>query len=74
MPTFDPTTKIATARGYTGQGVSTANLTGRVLAELISRKTTALSRLPIAQRHSPVGEREPMRWLAVRYIAECFLS
>jgi glycine/D-amino acid oxidase-like deaminating enzyme len=72
MTEFNPTTKVATARGYTGQGVSTTNLTGRILAELISGKRTALSQLPIAQRHSPAWEREPLRWLAVRYMQNAF--
>jgi glycine/D-amino acid oxidase-like deaminating enzyme len=72
MTEFDPATKIATARGYTGQGVSTTNLTGRILAELISGKRTALSQLPVAQRHSPAWEREPLRWLAVRYMQNAF--
>ena len=72
MAEFNPATKVATARGYTGQGVSTTNLTGRILAELISGKRTALSQLPIAQRHSPAWEREPLRWLAVRYMQNAF--
>ena len=72
MTHFDASTKIATARGYTGQGVSTTNLMGRVVAELISGKRTPLSKLPIAQRRSPVWEREPLRWLAVRYMQNAF--
>ena len=72
MTEFDSATKIATARGYTGQGVSTTNLTGRVLAELISGQRTPLSQLPIAQRRSPEWEREPLRWLAVRYMQNAF--
>jgi glycine/D-amino acid oxidase-like deaminating enzyme len=72
MTEFNSATKLATARGYTGQGVSTTNLTGRILAELISDKRTALSQLPIAQRHSPAWEREPLRWLAVRYMQDAF--
>ena len=73
MAEFDAATKTATARGYTGQGVSTTNLTGRILAELISGKRTELSQLPIAQRRSPFWEREPLRWLAVRYMQNAFL-
>lgn len=72
MTEFDPATRIATARGYTGQGVSTTNLTGRILAEMISGKRTELSQLPIAQRRSPNWEREPLRWLAVRYMQNAF--
>ena len=73
MTEFDPATKVGTARGYTGQGVSTTNLTGRVVAELISGKRTGLSHLPIAQRHSPAWEPEPLRWMAVRYMQDAFL-
>jgi glycine/D-amino acid oxidase-like deaminating enzyme len=72
MAAFDPATKIATARGYTGQGVSTTNLTGRVLAQLIARSRTELSQLVIAQRRSPLWEMEPLRWLAVRYMQDGF--
>jgi glycine/D-amino acid oxidase-like deaminating enzyme len=72
MTEFDSATKIATARGYTGQGVATTNLAGRVLAELISGKKTPLSQLPIAQRRSPRWEIEPLRWLAVRYMQNAF--
>ena len=42
-----------------GQGVSTTNLAGRVLAELISDKRTVLSQLPIAQRSSPYWSANP---------------
>jgi glycine/D-amino acid oxidase-like deaminating enzyme len=70
---FDRDTRIATARGYTGQGVSTTNLAGRVLADLIMNKHSELENLPIAQRHSPNWEPEPLRWLAVRYAQEAFL-
>ena len=73
MAEFDPATKIATARGYTGQGVSTTSLTGRILADLISGKRTSVCQLPIAQRRSPRWEREPLRWLAVRYMQDAFL-
>ena len=72
MVEFDPGTKIATARGYTGQGVSTTNLTGKILAELISGQRTHLSELPIAARRSPLWEIEPLRWLAVRYMQDAF--
>lgn len=72
MTQFDPATRIATARGYTGQGVSTTNLTGKILAELISGQHTSLSQLPVAQRRSPLWEYEPLRWLAVRYMQNAF--
>jgi glycine/D-amino acid oxidase-like deaminating enzyme len=70
---FDRERRIATARGYTGQGVSTTNLAGRVLADLITGKRSELATLPIAQRRSPNWEPEPFRWLAVRYAQKAFL-
>jgi len=73
MVAFDATTRIGTARGYTGQGVSTTNLTGKLLAGLIAGQKTGLEALPIAQRHSPDWEPEPIRWLVVRYMQNAFL-
>ncbi len=73
MANFDASAKVATARGYTGQGVSTANLMGRIVAELVSGRRSSLSQLPPAQRRSPNWEREPMRWLAVRYMQQAFM-
>jgi glycine/D-amino acid oxidase-like deaminating enzyme len=64
---FDPGTRIATACGYTGQGVSTTNLAGRILASLILEKHSPLENLPLAQRNLPPWEPEPLRWLGVRY-------
>ena len=52
--------------GYTGQGVSTSNLAGKLLAGLITNRQTGLELLPLAQRRSPNWEVEPLRWLVVR--------
>lgn len=70
MPTMahDPATGLATARGYTGQGVATANLAGRVLADLIASVDSPLTRLPPVNHRSPDWEREPFRWAGVRYV------
>ena len=70
---FDPNTRIGAIMGYTGQGVSTSNLAGRLLAGLISGRQTGLERLPLAQRRSPNWEMEPLRWLVVRYMQGAFL-
>jgi glycine/D-amino acid oxidase-like deaminating enzyme len=70
---FDPATRIGFARGYTGQGVSTTNLAGRVLAGLIAGRRSGLETLPLAQRQSPDWEREPLRWIVVRYMQDAFL-
>jgi glycine/D-amino acid oxidase-like deaminating enzyme len=74
MPTvaFDEATRIGTARGYTGQGVSTTNLAGRLLAGLIAGNVTELHALPLVRRGSPNWEPEPLRWLAVRTMQRLF--
>ncbi len=64
---FDPRSGIASARGYVGHGVSTANLAGRTLADLIGGERTPLTELPLANHRSPDWEVEPLRWLGIRY-------
>jgi glycine/D-amino acid oxidase-like deaminating enzyme len=64
---YDPRTGIATARGYVGHGVATANLAGRTLAELITEQETERTTLPLVNRRSRSWEPEPLRWLGVRY-------
>jgi glycine/D-amino acid oxidase-like deaminating enzyme len=76
MPTvsFDPASRLATARGYTGQGVSTTNLAGRILAGLIAGRRNGLETLPLVRHRSPNWEPEPLRWMAVRYMQSMFLE
>jgi glycine/D-amino acid oxidase-like deaminating enzyme len=64
---FDHASGIASARGYVGHGVSTANLAGRTLADLIQGRDSPLTRLPLANHRSPNWEPEPARWIGVRY-------
>jgi glycine/D-amino acid oxidase-like deaminating enzyme len=74
MPTigYDPTTGIATARGYIGHGVAATNIAGRALADLITGQVSALTELPIVGHRSPDWEIEPFRWLGVRYSQRAF--
>ena len=65
---FDRRTGIASARGYVGHGVSTANLAGRTLAELIGGQQTMRTDLPLVGHRSRYWEPEPFRWLGVRYV------
>ncbi len=65
---YDPKTGVATARGYAGQGVSTTNLAGRLLADLITGTESESTRLPMANHASPNWEPEPLRWLGVNYV------
>ena len=70
MPTMshDPASGVATARGYTGQGVATANLSGRTLADLILDHDTAITGLPTVNHEPRPWEPEPLRWLGARYV------
>ena len=70
---FDASSGIGSIMGYTGQGVSTSNLAGRLLAGLILNQETGLEKLPLAHRRSPNWEMEPLRWLIVRYMQRAFL-
>jgi len=69
---FDPGSRIAFAGGYTGQGVSTANLAGQMLAGMIGGHTTGFEGLPFANRTSPNWIPEPIRWLTVRYMQQAY--
>jgi len=62
---FDPATGIASAAGYAGDGLATANLAGRTLADLLSGTPSELTTLPWVQHRSPSWEPEPLRWLGV---------
>lgn len=65
---YDPVTGVAGAWGFTGQGVAATNLAGRTLADLMTHRSTPLTRLPMAGHRSRRWEPEPLRWLGARYI------
>lgn len=60
---FDPATRIATAGGYVGDGLSTTNLAGRTLAQLVLGVDSELTRLAWVNHDSPRWEPEPLRFL-----------
>ena len=62
---FKRETGMAWAGGYVGNGVSTSNLAGRTLADLILDRDTQLTRLPWVNRRAREWEPEPLRWLGV---------
>ncbi len=76
MPTigYDPRLNLATSRGYTGNGVATANLGGRILADLILGADSELTRLPWINHRSRNWEPEPLRFLGVRYVQRAYLK
>jgi glycine/D-amino acid oxidase-like deaminating enzyme len=62
---FDRSTGHAWAGGYVGDGVTTTNLAGRTLADLILRRDTDLVSLPWVNHQSRKWEPEPLRWLGI---------
>jgi glycine/D-amino acid oxidase-like deaminating enzyme len=62
---LDRATGLGWAGGYVGDGVSTTNLAGRTLADLITGADTDITRLPWVDHRSPSWEPEPLRWLGV---------
>lgn len=63
--TFDRATGLAVAGGYVGDGVATAQLAGRTLAELIAGQDTERTTLPWVAHEWPSWEIEPLRWIGI---------
>ena len=62
---LDRTTRLGWAGGYVGDGVSTTNLAGRTLRDLVLGRDTGLTRLPWVSHRSRRWEPEPLRWLGI---------
>jgi len=62
---FDRRTGLGSAGGYVGDGVSTTNIAGRTLRDLILGRDSDLVELPWVGHHSPSWEPEPLRWLGI---------
>lgn len=60
---YDPKKGVAWAGGYVGDGLSTTNLAGRTLADLITGTDSDVARLPWVNHSSPSWEPEPLRFL-----------
>ncbi len=69
---YEPANGLAWARGYTGQGVATANLSGQILADLISGRESELTHLPPVNYENRKWEPEPLRWLGIRFVQSGF--
>jgi glycine/D-amino acid oxidase-like deaminating enzyme len=62
---YDRARGLAWAGGYVGDGVGTANLAGRTLADLITGRASSLADLPWVGHTSRSWEPEPLRWLGI---------
>ncbi|MPZ69956.1 MAG: FAD-dependent oxidoreductase [Actinobacteria bacterium] len=60
---YDRSRGFAWAGGYVGDGVSTTNLAGRTLADLILGVDSDITRLAWVDHHSRNWEPEPLRWI-----------
>lgn len=65
---FDPTTGVGAAYGYTGQGVAATNLAGRIMADLVVTGDTPYRELPMVGHRPRRWEPEPLRYLGARYL------
>lgn len=66
---FERSTGLATAGGYVGDGVSTTNLSGRTLADLITGTESELTTLAWVGHRSRKWEPEPLRFIGINTMA-----
>jgi glycine/D-amino acid oxidase-like deaminating enzyme len=60
----DPSTGLAWAGGWVGEGVAAANFGGRILTDLLRGERTDITRLPWVNRPDPrLWEPEPLRFI-----------
>jgi glycine/D-amino acid oxidase-like deaminating enzyme len=71
---YDRAQGFAWAGGYVGDGVSTTNLAGRTLADLIAGRETELTALPWVNHRSRSWEPEPFRWLGANVALRAMAS
>jgi glycine/D-amino acid oxidase-like deaminating enzyme len=63
---LDPSTGLGWAGGYVGTGVTSTNLAGRTLRDLILKSSSALTELPWVNHRVRKWEPEPLRYIAVQ--------
>ncbi|PSK88085.1 glycine/D-amino acid oxidase-like deaminating enzyme [Murinocardiopsis flavida] len=63
---IDHRTGLGWAGGYVGHGVTTTNLAGRTLRDLVLRERTPLTRLPWVDHRARDWEPEPLRWIGAQ--------
>lgn len=69
---LDEGTGLGWAGGYVGHGVTSTNLAGRTLADLVLKRDTDLVTLPWVDRKVRRWEPEPVRWLAVHGLYQAY--
>ncbi len=69
---LDESTGMGWAGGYVGHGVTSTNLAGRTLADLLPKRQPDLIDLPLVGRKVRRWEPEPARWIAVRSLYSAY--
>lgn len=64
----DHVTGLGFAGGYVGHGVTTTNLGGRTVRDLVLRRDTPLTALPWVGHRTRRWEPEPLRWAGVHLV------
>jgi glycine/D-amino acid oxidase-like deaminating enzyme len=71
--TFEKSSGLGTAGGYTGEGVGASNLAARILADLVLEKQTSITELAWVNDVARRWEPEPIRWIgtsAVQWVGD----
>jgi hypothetical protein len=65
---FDRATGLGWAGGYVGEGVAASNLAARILADLVTDRSTPRTALPWVGDRARNWEPEPLRWLGAKVL------
>ncbi|GAB7071008.1 NAD(P)/FAD-dependent oxidoreductase [Mycolicibacterium hodleri] len=71
---LDPSTGLGWAGGYVGTGVTSTNLAGRTLRDLILKSPSALTELPWVNHRVRKWEPEPLRYVAVQAMYKAYYA
>jgi glycine/D-amino acid oxidase-like deaminating enzyme len=71
---LDPSTGLGWAGGYVGTGVTSTNLAGRTLRDLILKSSSALTELPWVNHRVRKWEPEPLRYIAVQALYAAYYA
>ncbi|CAN5123359.1 FAD-dependent oxidoreductase [soil metagenome] len=71
---LDPATGLGWAGGYVGTGVTSTNLAGRTLRDLILKSSSELTELPWVNHKVRKWEPEPLRYIAVQALYAAYYA
>ena len=71
---LDPSTGLGWAGGYVGTGVTSTNLAGRTLRDLVLKTPSELTELPWVNHRVRKWEPEPLRYIAVQALYKAYYA